>query len=69
MEAVSCRDRFKGSSAKYISGYIIDDFVLRAFSMDMIAKVAGRLEDMGTRILGKRKLKVRSRTRSKGAAS
>jgi hypothetical protein len=53
-----------GSSAKYVSAYTIDSFVLGAISIDTIAKTAGRLDQMGKRILPKRKSKVEPRKRS-----
>ena len=63
---VSQRAGLQGSSSRYVSQYITDDFVLRAISLDMIAKVSGRLDEMGTHVLPKRKLKVRARKRGRG---
>jgi hypothetical protein len=65
---VSQRAGLQGSSSQYVSQYIKNDFALRAISLDMIAKVAGRLDEMGTRVLPKRKLKVRARNRPRRTA-
>jgi len=52
---LSRRAGLKGASPHYVSRYLDGDATLQAISLDLIAKVAGRLEDMGTRILGKRR--------------
>jgi hypothetical protein len=52
---VSRRAGLKGASPQYVSGYLNDEATLKAISLDQIAKVAGRLEEMGTRTLGKRR--------------
>jgi len=55
----SRRAGLSGSSAQYVCGYLKGDAMLGAVSLDLIAKVAGRLEEMGARTLEKRRPKVR----------
>ena len=52
---VSRRAGLKGASPQYVSRYTDDEPVLQKFSLDLIAKVAGRLDEMGTRVLPKRR--------------
>ena len=52
---VSRRAGLKGASEQYVSRYLDRDETLKAISLDQIAKVAGRLEDMGTTTLAKRR--------------
>lgn len=52
---VSRRAGLKGASPCYVSRYLDSDATLQAISLDLIAKVAGRLEGMGTSTLGKRR--------------
>ncbi len=52
---VSRRAGLKGASPHYVSRYLDGDATLQVVSLDLIAKVAGRLEGMSTRILGKRR--------------
>jgi len=47
------RAGLQGASSQYVSRYLDGDATLKAVSLDQIAKVAGRLEEMGTRALGK----------------
>jgi hypothetical protein len=53
---VSQRAGLKGASSRYVSRYL-DEVTLRAISVDTIAKVAGRLEEMATRKLQERRPK------------
>jgi hypothetical protein len=57
---VSRRAGLKGASSHYVSRYLDGEATLQAISLDLIAKVAGRLEDMGTSILGKRRPRRRA---------
>jgi hypothetical protein len=52
---VSRRAGLKGASPRYVSRYLDGDATLQTISLDLIAKVAGRLEDMGASILGERR--------------
>lgn len=49
------RAGLKGASEQYVSRYLDRGEMLKAISLDQIAKVAGRLEEMGTSTLGKRR--------------
>jgi hypothetical protein len=51
---VSRRAGLRGTSAHYVSRYLVGKATLKAISLDLIGKVAGRLESMGTNTLGKR---------------
>jgi hypothetical protein len=51
---VSRRAGLSGASPRYVSRYLDGEATLRAISLDRIAKVAGRLEEMGIRKFGKR---------------
>jgi hypothetical protein len=51
---VSRRAGLDGASPTYVSRYLDGDTTLQAVSLDLIAKVAGRLDEMGTGTLGKR---------------
>ena len=57
---VSRRAGLTGASPRYVSRYLDSDATLRTISLDLIAKVAGRLQGMGTSTLGKRRLRQRS---------
>jgi len=52
---VSRRAGLKGASPAYVSRYLDGDATLETISLDLIAKVAGRLEQMGRGTLGKRR--------------
>ena len=52
---VTQRAGLSGTSFRYISGYFTDEAIRMSVSVDQIAKVAGRLEEMATRTLPKRK--------------
>jgi hypothetical protein len=52
---VSRRAGLKGTSPHYVSRYLDGEATQQAISLDLIAKVAGRLEDMGTKTLDKRR--------------
>ncbi len=52
---VSRRAGLKGASPHYVSRYLDGDAILQVISLDLIAKVAGRLDEMGTSTLGKRR--------------
>ena len=52
---VSRRAGLKGASPHYVSRYLDGDATLHAISLDQIARAAGRLEEMGTSTLGKRR--------------
>lgn len=60
------RAGLSGSSAEHVSGYLKGDATLDAVSLDLIAKVAGRLDEMGTRKLDMRRPKLRNTKASKG---
>ena len=60
---VSRRAGLEGTSPQYVSRYTDDEAVLQRISLDLIAKVAGRLDEMGTRMLPRRRPR-----RKKGAA-
>jgi hypothetical protein len=51
---ITQRAGLKGSSPQYVSGYLDGGYIPGQVSLDMIAKVAGRLDEMGTRSLGRR---------------
>jgi hypothetical protein len=51
---VARRAGLSGASPQYVSRYIGNDALLQKVSLDQIAKVAGRLEEMATRRLPKR---------------
>ena len=51
---VSRRAGLDGASPQYVSRYAAE-VVLQSISLDLIAKVAGRLDEMGTRMLPKRR--------------
>jgi hypothetical protein len=63
---VSRRAGLKGASPHYVSRYLDGDATLQAISLDLIAKVAGRLDEMGTSTLGKRSRPVAAKA-AKGA--
>ncbi|MEW8552668.1 MAG: hypothetical protein AB2605_02650 [Candidatus Thiodiazotropha sp.] len=52
---VTTRAGLSGSSSRYISRYLARENVPKAVSLDLIAKVAGRIEEMGRRKFGSRK--------------
>jgi len=52
-----------GASARYISRYLTNDGLLASVSLDQIAKVAGRLEDMASGKLPKRRVQEGARKR------
>jgi hypothetical protein len=60
---VSRRAGLKGASSQYVSRYLSGEEMLKAISLDQIAKVAGRVEEMGTRIMGKRRRPTTEGTR------
>ena len=53
------RAELTGSSPQYVSRYLNNDTVLKSVSVDLIAKVAGRLEDMATRHMPQRRTQNR----------
>jgi len=53
-----------GASARYISRYLDNDGLLASVSLDQIAKVAGRLEEMANRQLPKRRVREGGQKRS-----
>jgi len=63
---VSLRAGLEGASPRYVSRYLDGDATLKTISLDLIAKVAGRLEEMGTKILGKRRNRRLSGESSEG---
>ena len=63
---VSRRAGLKGASPHYVSRYLDGDATLQTISLDLIAKVAGRLEDMGMGTLGKRRPRRRSSGTTEG---
>jgi len=65
---VSRRAGLQGASSHYVSRYLDGEATLQVISLDLIAKVAGRLEDMGTRSLGKRRSRRRSSETREGRA-
>ncbi|HEY3856011.1 MAG TPA: hypothetical protein VGO67_16605 [Verrucomicrobiae bacterium] len=48
---VCCRAGLETRSAEYLSSYVEDNSEIDAISLDLISRVAGRLEDMGRRLL------------------
>jgi hypothetical protein len=52
---VSTRAGLRGSSAAYVSRYLKEGRIPEAVSLDLIAKVAGRIEEMGRRKLEPRR--------------
>ncbi len=63
---VSRRAGLVGTSSHYVSRYLDGDATLKAISLDLIAKVAGRLEEMGTSRLRKRRPRRRSGDMTEG---
>lgn len=63
---VSLRAGLEGASPRYVSRYLDGDATLKTISLDLIAKVAGRLEEMGTKILGKRRTRRLSSESTEG---
>ena len=63
---VSLRAGLKGTSPLYVSRYLDGDATLKAISLDLIAKVAGRLEKMGTSTFGKRRSRQLSTKTTEG---
>ena len=59
---VSRRAGLEGASPQYVSRYADDEAVLQRISLDLIAKVAGRLDEMGTRTLPKRRPRTKRRS-------
>ena len=57
--SVSRRAGLEDASPQYVSRYADDEAVLQKISLDLIAKVAGRLDEMGTRTLPKRRPRTR----------
>lgn len=51
------RAELSGSSPQYVSRYLNNDTVLKSVSVDLIAKVAGRLEKMATRRMPQRRIR------------
>lgn len=60
---VTMRAGLRGSSAAYVSRYLPEGKIPPAVSLDLIAKVAGRIEEMG-----RRKLESRRQRRADGPA-
>jgi hypothetical protein len=60
---VSSRAGLKGTSPRYVCRYLDGPETLQAVSLDLIAKVSGRLEKMGARALGQRRVRRRGRAR------
>ena len=58
------RAELTGSSPQYISRYLNDNKAMKSISVDLIAKVAGRLEMMATRCMSKRRSRNRNRETS-----
>jgi len=54
---VTRRMGLNGTSSQYVSRYLGDASVLKTVSLDLIAKVAGRIEEMATKRLSKRRIK------------
>ena len=52
---VTTRFRLEGASARYVSRYLYKDQLPSTVSLDMIAKVAGRIERMACETLSRRK--------------
>ena len=63
---VSRRAGLEGASPQYVSRYADDEAVLQSISLDLIAKVAGRLDEMGTRMLPKRRPRTKRGLPSRG---
>ena len=58
------RAELTGSSPQYVSRYLNNNTVLKSISVDLIAKVAGRLEEMATRRMPRRKIRSTNRKTS-----
>ena len=52
---VARRAGLSGSSSRYVSRYLNDDQILKSVSVDLVAKVAGRIEEMSTRVMTARR--------------
>jgi hypothetical protein len=66
---VASRFGFQGGSAAYLSGYINDEAVPAAVSVDHIAKVAGRIEQMAHGLLPAPRTRPRTRPASRGGSA
>ena len=53
---VSRRAGLNGASSRYVSRHLKNPDILKAVSLDLVAKVAGKLEEMGTRRMEKRRI-------------
>lgn len=63
---VSRRAGLEGASPHYVSRYLDGDATLQLISVDLIAKVAGRLEEMSMRTLGERRPRRRTGSSTEG---
>jgi hypothetical protein len=66
---VASRFGLRGGSAAYLSGYIDDEAVPAAVSVDHIAKVAGRIEQMAQGLLPAPRTRPRTRPARRGASA
>lgn len=64
---VATRFGLRGASAAYLSGYIKDEAVPAAVSLDHIAKVAGRIEQMARGLLAAPRTRRRTRPARRSA--
>jgi len=60
------RAGLKGASSRYVSRYLEGEMTLKVISLDLIAKVAGRLEGMGTTNLDKRRIRRSTNATTEG---
>jgi hypothetical protein len=66
---VATRFGLRGGSAAYLSGYVKDEAVPGAVSLDNIAKVAGRIEQMAQGLLPAPRPRPRTRRARRGATA
>lgn len=66
---VATRFGLRGASAAYLSGYVKDEAVPAAVSLDYIAKVAGRIEQMAQGLLPVPRTRARTRSGRRSVAA
>ena len=59
------RTGLESASPTYLSSYVADGAIPETVSVDLIAKVAGKLEEMSSRLLTAPKTKAQRQTRKK----
>jgi hypothetical protein len=68
MNVGATRFGLRAGSAAYLSGYVKDEAAPAAVSLDHIAKVAGRIEQMAQGLLPAPRTRPRTRPTRRGAA-